>query len=88
VVRGPAIIGEDARIINSYIGPFTSIGHGVIIENSEVEHSMVLEHSQIRDIDTRIQDSLIGRNATITRSPIKPKALKFTLGDNSNIGIL
>jgi len=88
IVRGPAIIGEDARIINSYIGPFTSIAHGVIIENSEVEHSMVLENSQIKDIEARIQDSLIGRNATISRSPIKPKALKLTLGDNSNIGIL
>ena len=88
VVRGPAIIGKNARIINSYIGPYTSISHGVYIENSEVEHSMVLENSRITDIDSRIQDSLIGRNAIIKRSPIKPKALKFTLGDNSNIGIL
>lgn len=88
VVRGPSIIGENARIINSYIGPFTSINHSVVIENSEVEHSVVLEHSQIRDIGTRIQDSLIGRNAIISRSPIKPKSLKFTLGDNSHIGIL
>ncbi|MCP4362694.1 MAG: glucose-1-phosphate thymidylyltransferase [Chloroflexi bacterium] len=88
IVRGPAIIGENARIVNSYIGPFTSIDHGVHIENSEVEHSMVLENSQIKDIGRRIQDSLIGCNATIARSPIKPKALKFTLGDNSHIGIL
>lgn len=88
IVRGPAIIGKNARIINSYIGPFTSIAHDVQIENSEVEHSMILENSQIRDIGTRIQDSLIGRNAVITKSPIKPKALKLTLGDNSHIGIL
>lgn len=88
IVRGPTIIGKNARIINSYIGPFTSIDHDVVIENSEVEHSMVLENSQIRDIGTRIQDSLIGRNAVITKSPIKPKVLKLTLGDNSHIGIL
>lgn len=88
VVRGPAIIGENTRIVNSYIGPFTSISHHVLIENSEIEHSMVLESSRISNIEARIQDSLIGRNATIERSPYKPKALKFTLGDNSNIGIL
>ncbi|MCP5094590.1 MAG: glucose-1-phosphate thymidylyltransferase [Chloroflexi bacterium] len=88
VVRGPAIIGKNTRIVNSYIGPYTSIGANVLIENSEVEHSMVLENSKIKDIETRIQDSLIGRNAVIERSPYKPKALKFTLGDNSNIGIL
>jgi glucose-1-phosphate thymidylyltransferase len=88
VIRGPTIIGEDARIINSYIGPFTSIDHHVLVEDSEVEHSMVLEHSQIRNIEARIQDSLIGRQVTIERSPIKPRALKLTLGDHSHIGIL
>lgn len=88
VVRGPSIIGEDARIVNSYVGPFTSIGHNVVIENSEIEHSMVLENSHIQNIGARIQDSLIGRNVTINRSPIKPKAHKMTLGDNSQVGIL
>ena len=87
-VRGPAIIGEDTRIVNSYIGPFTSIYHHVFIEDSEIEHSIVLEHSKIIDIPYRIEDSLIGRHSNITRSPIKPKALKMTLGDHSNVGIL
>jgi glucose-1-phosphate thymidylyltransferase len=88
VVRGPSIIGENARIVNSYVGPFTSIGHDVVIEDSEIEHSMVLENSRIQNIAARIQDSLIGRNVTISRSPIKPKAHKLTLGDNSQVGIL
>jgi glucose-1-phosphate thymidylyltransferase len=87
-IRGPAIIGEDTRVVNSYVGPFTSIYHHVLIEDSEIEHSIVLEHSRILDIPYRIEDSLIGRRSVITRSPIKPKALKMTLGDHSNIGIL
>jgi glucose-1-phosphate thymidylyltransferase len=87
-IRGPAIVGEDARIVNSYVGPFTSIYHHVLIENSEIEHSIVLEHSRILDIPYRIEDSLIGRNSEITRSPIKPRALKMTLGDHSQVGIL
>jgi glucose-1-phosphate thymidylyltransferase len=88
VVRGPAIIGEDTRIINSYVGPFTSIFHHVLIENSEIERSIVLEHSRIRNIPARIQDSLIGRHVDLARSPIKPKAYKMTLGDYSQVGIL
>ena len=87
-VRGPAIIGEDTRLVNAYVGPFTSIYHHVLIEDSEIEHSIVLENSQIIDIPYRIEDSLIGRHSQITRSPIKPKALKMTLGDHSNVGIL
>ncbi len=88
VVRGPAIIGEDARIVNSYVGPFTSIYHHTFIRNSEIEHSIVLEHSRIIDIDQRIEDSLIGRDVEITRSPLKPKAYKLTLGDHSRVGII
>lgn len=87
-IRGPAIVGEDTRIVNSYIGPFTSIYHHVLIEDSEIEHSIVLENSRVLDIPYRIEDSLIGRNSRITRSPIKPKALKMTLGDHSNVGVL
>jgi glucose-1-phosphate thymidylyltransferase len=49
---------------------------------------MVLEYSKIRNIEARIQDSLIGRHVTIERSPIKPKAHKLTLGDHSHVGIL
>lgn len=88
ILRGPSVIGENTRIVNSYVGPFTSILNNVIVENSEIEHSMVLENSQIRNIDARIQDSLIGRDVVITKSPIRPKALKLTLADNSQVGIL
>jgi glucose-1-phosphate thymidylyltransferase len=88
VIRGPAIIGEDTRIVNSYVGPFTSIYHNCTIENSEIEHSIVLENCRIVDIPARIEDSVIGRNVSIARSPIKPKAYKLILGDNSQVGIL
>jgi glucose-1-phosphate thymidylyltransferase len=87
-IRGPAIIGEESRVVNSYVGPFTSIYHHVLIDGSEIEHSIVLEYSEIMDIPYRIADSLIGRNSKIARSPIKPKALKMTLGDHSNVGVL
>lgn len=88
VVRGPSIIGERTRIVNSYIGPFTAIYHDVEIEGSEIERAIVLEDSVIRDIPARIQDSLIGRNVHLSRSPMKPKAYKLTLGDHSRVGIL
>ena len=87
-IRGPAIIGEHTRILNSYIGPFTSIYHHCLIENSEVEHSIVLEQSKIRDLPSRLEDSLIGRNVEVARSPLKPKAYRLMLGDNSSVGVL
>jgi glucose-1-phosphate thymidylyltransferase len=88
VIRGPAIIGEETRIVNAYVGPFTSIYHHVIVENAEISRSIVLEHSQLCDLDRRIEDSLIGRHVVIRRSPIRPRAYKFTLGDHSQLGLL
>lgn len=88
IVRGPTIIGQNTRIVNSYIGPYTSIYHHVLIENAEIEHSMVLENSRIQNLPTRIQDSLIGRSVVINRAPSRPQAMKLTLGDYSQVGIL
>jgi glucose-1-phosphate thymidylyltransferase len=88
VVRGPTIIGEGTVIRDSYIGPFTSIYHHCVVEKSEIEHSIVLENSKILDVPYRIADSIIGRNATVTRSEIKPKAIKMNLGDYSQVGVL
>lgn len=88
VVRGPAIIGENTRIVNSYVGPFTSIYHDCLVEGAEIEHSLVLEHSQIVNVPTRITDSLIGRQVVLCHSELKPRSLKLTLGDNSRLGLV
>lgn len=86
-VRGPAIIGKDTRIIDSYIGPFTSIYYGVTVIGSELEHSIIMENSSIENIPGRIEDSLIGKNVEISRSPVRPKTFRFVLGDNSMVGL-
>lgn len=87
-IRGPAIIGENTKIINSYIGPFSSIYYEVTIRGSEIEHSVVLEKSSIIDIHARIEDSLIGQNVEITKSTLRPKAYRLMVGDSSKIGVI
>lgn len=87
-IRGPVVIGAGVRIVNSYVGPFTAIDKNCKITNSEIEYSIMMENSKILDIDHRIEDSLIGRNVIVEKSPIKPKAHKLFLGDNSHVGLL
>jgi glucose-1-phosphate thymidylyltransferase len=86
-IRGPAIIGQGAKIVHAYVGPFTSIMSGVEIHDTEIEHSIVLEGSSLRNLANRVTDSLIGRNVRIYREPVKPSAYRFMLGDNSEVGI-
>jgi len=88
VLRGPCIIGAGARIIDSYVGPFTSIGPGTVLEASEIENSIVLENSTVRNIGSRIGSSLIGKNVTISKSGKPPRSYSFMVGDNSEIIVL
>jgi glucose-1-phosphate thymidylyltransferase len=87
-IRGPAIIGRDAQLIDSYIGPYTAVGEGCTIENAEVEHSILLAGSVVRNLAGRMESSLLGRNVTIGRDQRQPRAYRFLVGDNSEVGIL
>ncbi len=87
-VRGPAIIGRDAVIEDAYIGPYSAISDGCVVSRAEVEHSILLERSELRDLDARVESSLIGRDVKIVRSDAKPKAYRFLVGDSSAIGLI
>jgi glucose-1-phosphate thymidylyltransferase len=86
-IRGPVIIGKNCEIRDSYIGPFTSIQKNCRIVRTEIEHSIILEGCGISDVGGRIDESLIGRGVRIQKSPAKPSAFRFVLGDKSEIGI-
>src|SRR4051812_11148364 len=87
-VRGPAIIGAGTRLADCYIGPYTAIGADCTIERAEVEHSILLDGCTVADLDGRMESSLLGRNVTIRRGDGQPRAFRFMVGDNSEIGIL
>jgi glucose-1-phosphate thymidylyltransferase len=87
-VRGPAIIGAGALIEDSYIGPYSAVSAGCVVSRAEIEHSILLEGSEIRDLDARVESSLIGRGVTIVRSDAKPRAYRFLVGDSSAIGLI
>ena len=84
-LRGPLVIGANARIVDSYIGPFTSLGDGVQVVHSEIEHSIVLEGSRIDHVPQRIESSLIGRNVVVGASDAKPRTHRLVLGDSSRV---
>ena len=87
-IRGPVIIGENTKIINSYIGPFTSVNSEVIIERSEIENSIVMKKSIIKNLERRIDESLIGREVKIFASSRKPMVNRFILGERSKVEVL
>ena len=85
-IRGPAIIGERTRVVNSYIGPFTSVYFDCEIVDSEIEHSVILEESTVSSIP-RLADSLIGKQVTVRRSETRPIANRLMIGDHSMVDL-
>jgi len=86
VLEGPLIIGEESRIVDSEIGPHTSVYHHCQVEGSRIVNSVVMEHTLIEDVGYRIQDSLIGRYVELRgEGGIEDRRCSLTLGDHSQI---
>ena len=85
VIRGPCVIGKGVVIENSFIGPYTSIGDGSKIYNSNLEYCVVQDCVTVKDIE-RLEDSLIGKNAKVTRNQ-RNRTIKLHVGDFSEIEV-
>jgi glucose-1-phosphate thymidylyltransferase len=87
VLRGPLVIGEETEIIDSYVGPFTTIDHHCRLKGVRVEGSIILENTSIEDIHWPIDRSLIGRHVTLRGGQAVGGSYSLTLGDHSEIGM-
>jgi len=85
-VRGPAIVGRGTRVVNSYIGPFSSVAADCEITDSDLDHSVVLAGSRIVGVE-RLTDSLVGHQVEVKRGERRPRALRLMLGDHSKVEI-
>jgi glucose-1-phosphate thymidylyltransferase len=83
-IRGPVSIADNCRLSNCFVGPFTSIGPGTVIADSEVEHSVILDNCRIENID-RLLDSIIGRGTQVMARKDKFKAVRLFLGDDARV---
>jgi len=78
VVNGSVYIHPSARVINSEIGPYVSIGEGTVIRDSRVRNSIVGCNSTIEK--TVLRDSLVGNDVIL-----RGVDLAANLGDSSEV---
>ena len=86
VIRGPVSIAENCIIKNSFIGPFSSIGAGTIIEQSSIEHSVILENCRIINIE-RLADSVLGKNSRVVKQEGNVRPKRLFVGDDVDINL-
>jgi glucose-1-phosphate thymidylyltransferase len=85
VVRGPTAIGARARVVDSFVGPYASIGEDAVIEGVEIENSIVLPGAVIRYPGARLEGSVIGRNARVSRGFDLPRATRLRVGSDAEV---
>jgi glucose-1-phosphate thymidylyltransferase len=83
-IRGPAVVGSDALIEDAYVGPFTSIGRGCEIRRSSLEHCVLLDHVRLEGV-RRLEDSVLGRGASVRRLGGNHEALRIMVGDDAEV---
>jgi len=87
VIVGPVMIGAEAHISDSYIGPHTSIGERVRIEGAELERSIVLADASVLYVGSRLVTSIVGRQARIFRDFSMPRALRLQVGEGDEVAL-
>jgi glucose-1-phosphate thymidylyltransferase len=87
VIIGPVIVGADALIADSYIGPHTSIAERVRIEGAELERSIVLADASLLHVGGRLVASIVGREARVFRDFSVPRALRLQVGDGDEVAL-
>jgi hypothetical protein len=59
----------------------------VTAESVEIEHSIVFHGAQLRFLGARLEGSLVGPGAEITREFNVPRAMRLSVGERAEIAL-
>jgi glucose-1-phosphate thymidylyltransferase len=83
-VRGPVIIGANTLLEDAFVGPYTSVGKGCVIRRSSMEHCVLLEGARVDGV-TRLEASILGRHAVVSRVSSDRPAFRLMIGDDAEV---
>jgi glucose-1-phosphate thymidylyltransferase len=84
-LSGPIVIDDDAVVEDSFVGPYTAIGRSAVVRGTELDNTMVLPFAQVLHPGVRIEASIIGERASVSRSYELPKGLHLRLAAGSRV---
>lgn len=81
IIVPPVYLDPTAKVVDSVIGPYTSIGAGAVIEGSIIRDSIIDDGAVVRS--AMLERSLVGRNAILNG-----KAMRVNVGDTSEVDLI
>jgi glucose-1-phosphate thymidylyltransferase len=85
VIRGPVIIGENVKVKDTYIGPYTAIGNNVNLSNVSIENSIIMADCSLHDVKQRLDSCIIGNDVEVTEKTERPRSVSLFVGDDSKV---
>ncbi|KPL03411.1 MAG: nucleotidyl transferase [candidate division Zixibacteria bacterium SM1_73] len=79
VIIPPVFISKTAMVKSSILGPYVSVAHKAVIENSIIRDSIISERAVVNN--SRLESSLIGNNAEVNGV-----FHQLNVGDSSEVG--
>jgi len=86
LIEGPAIIGADSVVVDSHIGPHTSIGRECAISGARIDYSITLDGAHVAGAKG-LHGSVIGRSATVTTADHPSGRHSLIVGDHARIEV-
>lgn len=77
VIIEPCFIGDGAKILNSVVGPYVSVGNRSVVENSIVKNSVIQSDTSM--LNTIFSDSMVGNHVNYTG-----RVSDISIGDYTN----
>lgn len=62
----PVIIGDGCVLENCVIGPYTTLGAGTTVKNTQIANSIILDNCRV-EAQIKISDSIIGKGAMVVK---------------------
>jgi glucose-1-phosphate thymidylyltransferase len=86
IVVPPVFVHPSARISNSVIGPYASIGSDCTITGARVENSIIEPGATVEAV--ALESSFIGRQARVKGRSAGDAPLKVNIGDDSSVSFV
>jgi glucose-1-phosphate thymidylyltransferase len=85
-ICGPAIIGEDCALYNSFIGPFTAVQKGTRLIDTAVCDSIILAGCRLENVPL-LNHSILGENTELTTSPRSQPGWQLLTADHTRLSV-
>ncbi len=85
IIRGPVSIGDDVEIVDSFVGPYSSIYNNCKIHGCRMNNSILMQEVHLDNVNKMIDSSIIGPGSEVNSKARVGDHVELFLGAKSAV---